>query len=125
MSLEADLVAALEGDSDIATLVADRIYLQEASQDDGALPFIAYEIVSSVPVQMHGTAQEVNETVIDVACHATTLTAAKALADLVRDVLLVSLEAAVIENTADARDRDTRRKSVIQSYRVWHDEVFP
>lgn len=124
MSVESDLADALEADSGVTDLVSTRIYLQEAPQA-ATLPYITFEVVSSVPVEAPASAQETNETVVDVACHAATLTAAKQLADAVRDVLIVSLDAAVIENTQDLRDRDTRRKTVVQSYRIWHVEVFP
>lgn len=125
MSAESALVAALQADSGITVLVADRIYLFEKVQSDATLPYIAYESPSSVPVESPETGKETNETVIDVACYAETLTAAKALATLVRAVLIQQLDAAVIENTQDQRDRDTRRKAVVQSYRIWHVEDFP
>ena len=125
MSAETDLVTALEGDTDITGLVGERIYLFEAVQQDLALPYIAYEVVSSVPVESPADGQETNETVVDVACYATTLTEAKAMAALVRSVLIAALDAAVIENTNDQRDRDTRRYAVVQTYRLWHEEAFP
>ena len=125
MSAESALVAALEGDSSITALVDDRIYLFEAEQGQD-LPYIAYEVVSSVPVEHPGDAtKETNETVVDVACYGATLTAAKDLAALVRSRLIEDLDAAVIENTQDQRDRDTRRKAVVQTYRIWHVEDFP
>lgn len=131
MSLESDFTSTLEDDSSVAALVGSRIYLQEAAQD-AALPYVAYEVVSSVPVQadeaISGSPdqeQEMNETVVDVACVASTLTAAKEIADAVRAALIAGLDAAVIENTQDQRDSDTRRKSVIQTYRLWHVEDFP
>lgn len=131
MSIEADIVAALGAASAVTALVGSRVYLQEAPQD-ATLPFVAFEVVSSVPVEA-GEAlsnspeqeREINETVIDVASHAATLTAAKSLADAVRDVFIRDLDAAVIENTQDQRDRDTRRKTVVQTYRIWHVEDFP
>jgi hypothetical protein len=125
MSVEADLVAALEADSAITALVDDRIYLFEAEQGQ-ALPYIAYEVVASVPVESPGDAtKETNETVVDVACYAATLTGAKELAALVRTRLIETLDTAVIENTQDQRDRDTRRNAVVQTYRIWHVEDFP
>ncbi|HEX9813235.1 MAG TPA: DUF3168 domain-containing protein [Burkholderiales bacterium] len=125
MSAESDLVAALEGDSAITGSVGDRIYLFEAVQEDLALPYIAYEVVNSVPVESPEDGQETNDTVIDVASYAATLTEAKTLAALVRSALIGLLNAAVIENTQDQRDRDTRRYAVVQTYRLWHEEVFP
>ena len=125
MSAESDLVAALEGDSAITGSVGDGIYLFEAVQEDLALPYIAYEVVNSVPVESPEDGQETNDTVIDVASYAATLTAAKELALLVRSALIAALDAAVIENTQDQRDRDTRRYAVVQTYRLWHEEVFP
>lgn len=125
MSAESALVAALQADSGITGLVNDRIFLFEKVQGNPTLPYIAYESPSSVPVESPETGKETNETVIDVACYAETLTAAKTLATLVRAVLIQQLDAAVIENTQDQRDRDTRRKAVVQSYRIWHVEDFP
>lgn len=124
MSLESDIVDALAAASAVTALVSSRVYLQEAPQD-ATLPFVAFEVVSSAPVEAPASAQETNETVIDVASHAATLTAAKALADAVRDVFIRDLDAAVIENTQDLRDRDTLRKTVVQTYRIWHEEAFP
>lgn len=120
MSAESLLVAAFEADSPPFTSV----YLQEAPQG-AALPYVCYEVVSSVPVEAPAAGEEINETVIDVAYYAETLTEAKQLAERGRDILIDQLDAAVIENTQDQRDRDTRRKAVVQTYRIWHVEDFP
>lgn len=124
MTAETTLVATLEAITAITDLVDDRIYPIEAEQNK-TLPYIVYELVSSVPVEAPDVTHETNESEIDIACHGASYAQAKLLAQLVRSGLIDDLDASVIENSQDQRDQETRSNCVIQTYRLWHVEAFP
>lgn len=124
MSLETTLVAALKGDASVTAFIGDRLRAVEGPVGFKP-PYVIYELISSSPVESPAAGSETNESVIDVACYGTDYTNAKELARAVRAALINSLGASVIEDENDARDDDTQRKSVVQTYRIWHDETFP
>ncbi len=124
MSVEQTLFSVLTNDATVAGLVVDRVRPVEAAQGE-VLPYVVYELVSSVPIESPDTGQETNESVIDVACYGTDYANSKAVAKAVRAALINGLGASVIEDENDFRDDATQRKSVVQTYRIWHDETFP
>lgn len=124
MSVEQTLFSVLTSDPTVAGMVVDRVRPIEAAQGE-TVPYVVYELVSSVPVESPETGTETNESVIDVACYGTDYANSKALAKAVRAALINGLGASVIDDTNDFRDDATQRKSVVQTYRIWHDETFP
>jgi hypothetical protein len=124
MSAETKLIEILGASVEVTGIVGERIYPIEAEQADAA-PYVVYEVVSSVPVESPSPGQEVNESVVDIACYGRDYKESKRLSVAVRSALIAGFDACVIENTHDQRDSDTRRKSVVQTYRIWHLEEFP
>jgi hypothetical protein len=120
LNIAQDFIDVIEA----ATTTADgRIYPLSGEQD-GTAPYVVYDISNSEPEEGSADAGETENTVITVACHGPTVDAARELAGEVRAAVLAGLDAAVIEDTQDERDRDTRRPAVVQTYRIWHERAY-
>ena len=120
MNIAQDFIDVIEAAD---TSAGSRVYPLSGEQD-GTAPYVVYDISNSEPVEGSDDAGETENTVITVACHGPTVAAARALAGEVRAAVLAGLDAAVIEDTQDERDRDTRRPAVVQTYRIWHERAY-
>ena len=124
MSVEKDTYTALSEDNDVSQLVGSKIYPDESKQND-VFPYVVYQLISSVPVESPEEDEETNMSVMDIGCYGSTYEQSKELAEAVRSAMILYFGSCVIEDSRDERDPVTRKKFVLQTYRIWHDEDFP
>lgn len=122
MSINSTLVAALTANVGVTSKVSTNIYHIETTEQL-AVPYVVYEVISGpVPVQHNGGGKELFQSVVQIACYGANPKASREIALAVHSCLINGLQAAVIEDSEDQRDSDTRRKSIVQTYRIWHEE---
>ncbi len=124
MSVGTAIVAVLKNDADVANIVVDKIYRIDTHPGTQA-PYVVYEQTAGVPVESPSPGVTTWEYVIDVASYGREYAESRELSEAVGRALINGLGASVIEDENDFRDDATQRKSVVQTYRIWHDETFP
>lgn len=86
MKLAEAIFAKLSADSAVAAIVGTRIYANRAEQA-AQFPYVVFTMVSSIPDQTHGEASELDSTLVQFSCYASTYHAARDLRQAVRAAL--------------------------------------
>ena len=129
--LEVGLYAKLSGDAGVSALVGTRIYPLLMPQEP-TLPAIVYQRISTVPLgQSHQGGNHLNRARMQLACHATTILAAKQLAQAVWRALdgdsgtwsNVTVQSCLRANELDGYEPEVEAYRVTADYLIVYEEL--
>jgi hypothetical protein len=122
VTFEADLKTHLQADATISNLVGDRIHPMLLPQV-GALPAITYQHIGGVPMNdLSGGDGDLMNYRVQINCWATGHTAARALAEAVRNRLQTAAASfkAVLTLEQDVYEEAPRRFGVYMDFSFWY-----